>query len=167
MCHMVEEPEITLPVRCGNYPYSPPTARNDQKVSLRISAYAAARLARTQRFQEARRRGTDRASVRSVTAKPASCIVSDFEWDRVQPNTSFWAELSGAMFSKAGDCLRDHRAAADGDNHGGLSISRLMAQSRGLRRALTPGRIRCLFYDRQSQMCCFHQASPTARAVLR
>mgnify|MGYP003694580183 CR=1 FL=1 len=38
--------------------------------SLRISAYAAARLARTQRFKETRRRGTDRALARSVTASP-------------------------------------------------------------------------------------------------
>ena len=44
-------------------------ARTDQSASLRISAYAAARLARTQRFKEARRRGTDRALVRSVTAE--------------------------------------------------------------------------------------------------
>ena len=56
--------------------------------------------------------------------------------------------LQETMFSKAGDCLRGHRVAADADNDGGVSISRLMAQSHGLRRALTPGRIRCLFCDR-------------------
>ena len=52
------------------------------------------------------------------------------------------------MFSKAGDCLRRHRVAADADNDRGVSLPRLMAQSHGLRRALTPGPIRCLFCDR-------------------
>jgi len=50
---MVEEPEITYTGSINNaenYPYSPPTARNDQRASLRISAYAAAGLAWTQRF---------------------------------------------------------------------------------------------------------------------
>ena len=73
---------------------------------------------------------------------------NDFESDVVQANTSFWAELKRRNVSKAGDCLRGHHAAADADNDAGISISRLMAQSHGLRRALTPGPIPCLFCDR-------------------
>ena len=72
---------------------------------------------------------------------------TDFESDVVQPNTSFWAELKGRNVSKAGDCLRSHRVAADADNDVAVSISRLMAQSHGLQRALTPRPIPCLFCD--------------------
>jgi hypothetical protein len=50
--------------------------------------------------------------------------------------------------AKAGDCLRRHRVTADADNDVGFSVSRLMARSYGLQRALTPGPIRCLFCDR-------------------
>ena len=53
--------------------------------------------ARTQRFNEARRRGTDRALARfSVSAERRRCT-SDFESDVVQPNTSFWPELKRAQ----------------------------------------------------------------------
>src|SRR5207249_10399384 len=65
--------------------------------------------------------------------------------------TLFRSSRSGAMFLKRTDCLRGHRWAANTDHDEGFSISRLMAQSHGLQRALTPEPIRCLFCeDRKS-----------------
>jgi hypothetical protein len=103
----------------------------------------------TQRLKEAGHRGTDRALVRFSVGAERRRSRSDFESDVAQLNTSFArTEAAQCFLTRASDCLRGHRVAADADNDVGVSISRLMAQSHGLRRALTPGPIRCPFCDR-------------------
>jgi hypothetical protein len=100
---MVEGPEITYTGSVNNAETICTVRPLQETIEGRAYAsrlYAAARFARTQRFKDVRRRGTDPAFDRSVTAEPASCIVSDFEWDRVQPNTSFWAEEAAQYFLK-------------------------------------------------------------------
>jgi len=92
---MVEEPEIICTGSINNAEIISTVRPLQETIKGRayVSRLMPARLARTQRFNEARRRGTDRTLVRSVTTERARYIASDFESDIVQPNTSFCAEL--------------------------------------------------------------------------